>query len=147
MKSKTKCSTCFSETIRKTMKEMGSEKSKPQVIAISAKRTIDEHPSCRKQLERPQERIPIDEKYWIVWSSKSLRLFRSKPCVVRVFFSKRQPETSGWRKKLQTILQERIHVAPHLGSPQQFDDYIELEIKNPRFLLALLYDRVANFLD
>ena len=144
---KTKCSQWFSETIRKTMKEMGSEKSKPQVIAISAKRTVDNHPQCRKELERPQERIQLDEKYWIVWSSKSLRLFRSKPCVVRVFFSKRRPETSGWKKKLQSVLQERIHVAPQLGQAQPFDDYIELEIKNPRFLLALLYDRVANFLD
>ena len=144
---KTKCSQWFSETIRKTMKEMGSQKTKPQVIAISAKRTIVEHPTCKKQLERPQERIPLDDKYWIVWSSKSLRLFRSKPCVVRVFFSKRQPETLGWKKKLESILQERIHVAPQLGKAQPFDDYLELEIKNPRFILALLYDRAANFLD
>jgi hypothetical protein len=147
--SKKTCSALFSETIRKTMKEMGAEKSRPQVIAISAKRTIKEHPGCKRYLERKQERVPLDEKHWVVWSSKSFRLHRSKPCSIRVFFSKKAttPTTTTWKKNLKKLLQERLGLMARLGEDTTKEDYIEVLMTDPSLILSLLNHRVAGFLD
>lgn len=143
------CSALFSETIRKTMKEMGAEKSRPQVIAISAKRTIKEHPKCKRYLERKQERIALDGKHWVVWSSKSFRLHRSKPCSIRVFFSKKGTPTSGWKKHLKQLLRERLGLTARFGTEKvgNGDNYIEIVITDPKLILSLLNHRVAGFLD
>jgi hypothetical protein len=146
--SKKTCSALFSETIRKTMKQMGAEKSRPQVIAISAKRTIKEHPGCKRYLERKQERIALDEKHWVVWSSKSFRLHRSKPCSIRVFFSKKAPPTSAWKKHLKQLLQERLGLTARIGKENVGEDnYVEVVITDPKLILSLLNHRVAGFLD
>lgn len=145
---KKKCSALFSETIRKTMKQMGAEKSRPQVIAISAKRTIKDHPECKRYLDRPQERIPLDEKHWVVWSSKSFRLHRSKPCSIRVFFSKKAAPSHGWKQNLKQLLRERLGLTPRLGKQSGGgENYIELVITDPTLILSLLNHRVAGFLD
>lgn len=145
---KNTCSQWFSETIRDTMKEMGREKSRPQVIAISAKRTIKKHPECKRYLDRPQTRIALDEKHWIVWSSKSFRLYRSQPCAIRIFFSKRKPSSTTWKKTLRTILQERLGISYiRFGTPQEKDNYLEIPIHDPTLILSILNHRVANFLD
>lgn len=146
---KTECSQWFSETIRDTMKEMGHEKSRPQVIAISAKRTIKNHPSCKRYLDRPQERIQLDDKHWILWSSKSFRLHRDQPCALRIFFSKRKPHSTMWKKNLQKIIKERLGVS--LGRvgmmPMEQENYLEIPLENPKLILSILNHRVANFLD
>lgn len=132
------------------MEEMGKEKTRPQVIAISARRTIGEHPECKRYLQRKQERIPLDDRHWIIWSSKSFRLHRSKPCSIRVFFSKRKPPSSQWKKTLKAIIQDRLGVAISLKNvvvPEKDDNFIEISIENPRFILSLLNHRVAGFLD
>lgn len=148
MNGKKKCSQFFSETIRNTMKEMGAEKTRPQVIAISAKRTIKTHPECKKYLDRPQEKIKLDEKYWILWSSKSFRLYRSKPCSIRIFFSKRKPPSTIWKNTLRKVLKERLQLIPRLGdSIQEQENYLEIPITDPKLILSLLNHRVANFLD
>lgn len=144
------CSQWFSETIRDTMKQMGREKTRPQVIAISAKRTIKEHPECKRYLQRPQTKIALDEKHWIVWSSKSFRLHRSQPCTIRIFFSKRKPypTTTTWKKTLRTILQERLGVSSlRFETPKEKDNYLEIPIHNPSLILSILNHRVANFID
>jgi len=145
---KKKCSALFSETIRDTMKEMGAEKSRPQVIAISAKRTIKDHPECKRYLDRPQERIPLDEKHWVVWSSKSFRLHRSKPCSIRVFFSKKAPVSYVWKTSLKRLLKERLGGTPRLGKQSGGgDNFVEVIITDPTLILSLLNHRVAGFLD
>lgn len=145
---KKKCSTFFSETIRKTMEEMGAEKSRPQVIAISAKRAIKEHPECRRFLERKQERIDLDEKHWIFWSSKSFRLHRSKPCTIRIFFSKKAPPSHTWKKILKQILHDRLALTTQLAKETLTgDNYLEIVLTNPKLILSLLNHRVAGFLD
>lgn len=143
------CSALFSQTIRKTMKEMGAEKSRPQVIAISAKRTIKEHPKCRRYLERKQERITLDEKHWVVWSSKSFRLHRSKPCAIRVFFRKKATPTTAWKTALKQLLRERLGLTARFGTEIIGDEnnYIEIVISDPKLILSLLNHRVAGFLD
>lgn len=144
------CSALFSETIRKTMKEMGAEKSRPQVIAISAKRTIKEYPKCKRFLERKQERITLDGKHWVVWSSKSFRLYRSKPCSIRVFFSKKATPTSAWKSTLKQLLRERLGLSSaQIGKEKQQtgDNYLEVIIDDPKLILSLLNHRVAGFLD
>ena len=141
------CSALFSETIRKTMKEMGAEKSRPQVVAISAKRTIKEHPGCKRYLERKQEKIALDEKHWVVWSSKSFRLHRSKPCSIRVFFSKKAAPTSTWRKNLKKLFQDRLGLTARIGKERTEENYIEVLISDPTLILSLLNHRVAGFLD
>lgn len=145
--SKKKCSALFSETIRKTMEEMGSQKSRPQVIAISAKRTIKTHPECKRYLDRPQERIPLDEKHWIFWSSKSFRLHRSKPCSIRIFYRKKTPPSNVWKKTLKQVLQERLRLIPRFGKETHDDNYIEIIMTDPTLILSLLNHRVAGFLD
>lgn len=148
MNGKKKCSLLFSETIRNTMKEMGAEKTRPQVIAISAKRTIKNYPECKKYLDRPQEKITLDDKHWIMWSSKSFRLYRSQPCSIRIFFSKRKPSSTMWKKTLRAILKERLQVIPKLGtSIQEKENYLEIPITDPKLILTILHHRVANFLD
>lgn len=142
------CSALFSETIRKTMKEMGAEKSRPQVIAISAKRTIKEHPKCKRYLERKQERIALDGKHWVVWSSKSFRLYRSKPCSIRVFFSKKATATTAWKSILKQLLRERLGLTAQLGKESLAgDNFVEIIITDPKLILSLLNHRVASFLD
>lgn len=143
------CSALFSETIRKTMKEMGAEKSRPQVIAISAKRTINENPKCKRFLERKQERITLDGKHWVVWSSKSFRLHRSKPCSIRVFFSKKATPTSAWKSTLKQLLRQRLGLSSaQIGKEKQTgDNYLEVIIDDPKLILSLLNHRVAGFLD
>lgn len=147
--SKKTCSALFSETIRKTMKQMGAEKSRPQVIAISAKRTIKEHPGCKRFLERKQERIALDEKHWVVWSSKSFRLHRSQPCSIRVFFSKKVAPTNAWKTNLRKLIQERLGLTARIGkeSGNGGDNYVEVVITDPKLILSLLNHRVAGFLD
>jgi len=143
---KTECSALFSETIRKTTKEMGREKSRPQVIAISAKRTIKDHPGCRKFLDRPHEKIQLDDSHWIVWSSKSFRLHRSKPCSLRIFFKK--SATATWKPHLKKVLKERLGVnVVRLGTEKRADNYIEVIVNDPKLVLAMLNHRVAGFLD
>lgn len=145
---KKRCSSFFSETIRNTMEEMGSEKTRPQVIAISAKRTIKNHPECKKYLDRPQQKVRLDDKHWIVWSSKSFRLHRSKPCSIRIFFSKKAPPSSIWRLNLKKVLQERLGVSVvRLGGEQEKDNYLEVVVSDPKLLMSILNHRVANFLD
>ena len=149
---KKSCSALFSETIRKTMKEMGAEKSRPQVIAISAKRTIKDHPGCKRFLERKQERIALDGKHWVVWSSKSFRLHRSKPCSVRVFFSKKAAPTGNrWRTGLKKLLSKRLGLtAAQIGKETASggdNNYVEVVITDPKLILSLLNHRVAGFLD
>lgn len=159
MNTKKKCSALFSETIRQTMKEMGGQKTRPQVIAISAKRTISNHPECRKFLERPQQKIRLDDTHWIIWSSKSFRLHRSKPCSIRIFFNKKAPTPSSnnkWKTQLKHILQEKIGICPRFGkdaiiptnnSSGSSNNYMEIVITDPNLILALLNKRVAGFLD
>jgi hypothetical protein len=129
------------------MGEMGREKTRPQVIAISAKRTIRDHPTCRRFLDRPQERVALDDKHWVVWSSKSFRLYRSQPCTLRIFFSKRMPPSSAWKKNLSTLLRERLGVAFSPRGVVGKENYLEVPLPNPRLVLAVLNHRVANFLD
>lgn len=146
---KKKCSKWFSETIRDTMKEMGAEKTRPQVIAISAKRTIADHPGCKRYLDRPQQKIRLDGKHWIVWSSKSFRLHRSPShSTIRVFFLKKSPPSTTWKPKLKKILQERLDLSSvKLGKEKKTDEYLEIVMTDPKLILALLQNRVANFLD
>lgn len=146
---KKECSYLFSQTIRKTMKAMGAEKSRPQVIAISAKRTIQEHPGCKRFLDRPQERIPLDAKHWVVWSSKSFRLHRSEPCSIRVFFRKNAPPSRAWKPTLKRILRERLGLTTlRLGKETRAgENYLEVAVADPRLILSLLNHRVAGFLD
>lgn len=145
------CSALFSETIRKTMKEMGAEKSRPQVIAISAKRTIEQHPGCRKYLERPQQKVELDPKHWVVWSSKSFRMHRSKPSSIRIFFRKTAPPTArtAWRASLKRLLGERLGLATvRLGKESGTkENYLEIVMTDPKLVLSLLNHRVAGFLD
>lgn len=150
MSGKKKCNQFFSATIRDTMKEMGAEKTRPQVIAISAKRTIQNHPECKKYLDRPQEKIMLDENHWIFWSSKSFRLYRSQPCSLRIFFSKRKisTKTTTWKKTLRSLLQDRLHIVPRLGKTvEEKDGYWNIPLTDPTLILTLLHQRVANFLD
>jgi len=148
MNNKKKCSAFFSKTIRDTMKEMGAEKSRPQVIAISAKRTIKNHPECKKYLDRPQQKIKLDEKHWIIWSSKSFRLHRSQPCSIRIFFSKKAPPSSKWKSSLKTILNEKLGIPiGKMGKEQEKENYLEIIVDNPKLILSLLNHRVAGFLD
>jgi hypothetical protein len=130
------------------MEEMGAEKSRPQVIAISAKRTIKNHPECKKYLDRPQQKIKLDEKHWIIWSSKSFRLHRSQPCSIRIFFSKKAPPSTKWKSSLKTILNEKLGIPiGKMGKEQEKDNYLEIIVDNPKLILALLNHRVAGFLD
>ena len=128
---------------------MGAQKSRPQVIAISAKRTIKEHPGCKRYLERKQERITLDGKHWVVWSSKSFRLHRSQPCSIRVFYSKKAPPSSVWKKNLKHLLQERLGLTVRIGkeSVDGGDNFVEVIITDPKLILSLLNHRVAGFLD
>lgn len=147
---KKKCSQWFSNTIRDTMKEMGKQKSRPQVIAISAKRTIKDHPECKRYLDRPQEKIVLDDKHWVFWSSKSFRLYRGRPCAIRIFFSKRAEPTSQWKKTLPSLLRGRLGLSSLKKFPDAHaisDDYLEIPLSDPNLILALLHHRVANFLD
>lgn len=145
---KKKCSTFFSQKIRDTMKQMGAEKSRPQVIAISAKRTIKNHPECKRYLDRPQQKIKLDEKHWVVWSSKSFRLHRSQPCSIRIFFSKKAPPSSTWKSSLKNLLHEKLGISiGKLGKEHEKDNYLEIIVDNPKLILSLLNHRVAGFLD
>lgn len=144
---KQKCSQWFSETIRETMKEMGREKSRPQVIAISAKRTMKEHPECKRFLDRPQQKIKLDEKHWIVWSSKSFRLYRSSPSSLRVFFLKRASPSMQWKQALRQLFHERLGISLPVSSVTVQDNFLEIPINNPKLILSILKHRVANFLD
>jgi len=145
---KKRCLAFFSGTIRETMKEMGAEKSRPQVIAISAKRTIKDHPECKRYLDRPQQKIKLDEKHWVVWSSKSFRLYRSQPCSIRVFFSKKAPPSLAWKSGLKKLLHEKLGIpVGKLGKEQEKENYLEIPIDNPKLILSLLNHRVAGFLD
>lgn len=143
---KKECSALFSDTIRKTMKEMGAEKSRPQVIAISAKRTIKDHPGCKRFLDRPQQKIELGGNHWVVWSSKSFRLHRSQPCSIRIFFKKNGE--SVWKSNLKKILKERLGVSVVRFGPENIEkNYIEIVIADPELILSLLNHRVAGFLD
>lgn len=150
--SKKQCNKWFSETIRENMIAMGKEKTRPQIIAISAKKTMVAHPECTKYLYRPLQKIQLDEKHWIFWSSKSIRLYRNKPCVIRIFFSKRQPLTLQWKKVLQSLIFDKTGVHPRFSTTNisySNDDgnFFEIPITNPKIILALLSNRVASFLD
>lgn len=144
---KRKCSEWFSETIRETMKEMGREKSRPQVIAISAKRTMKNHPQCKRYLDRPQQKITLDDKHWIVWSSKSFRLYRSSPSSIRIFFLKRASPSTQWKQTLRHLLQDRFGISVPLSSVTVHDNFLEIPLHNPKVILSILKHRVANFLD
>lgn len=147
---KQQCAKLFSATIRDTMKEMGAEKTRPQVIAISAKRAIKKNPGCAKHLARPQERVWLDDdkKHYVVWSSKSFRLYRGQPCVLRVFSLKRGGSSTAWKASLRALLEDRLGVQtrtmPIVG---RGDNYVELALDNPKLILAVLNKRVAGFLD
>lgn len=141
------CTSWFSETIRETTKKMGAEKTRPQIIAISAKRTIKMHPECKRYLERRQERIWLDEGHWIYWSSKSFRLYRESPCAIRVFFSKRKPPSSQWKKSLREVIHDRLGVVFRIKKEESKDNYMEIPMDNARLIMSLLSHRVAGFLD
>ena len=147
---KKQCNAWFSETIRKNFKEVGKEKTRPQVIAISAKETIRNHPECKRYLDRPQKKIVLDDKHWIFWSSKSFRMHRNKPCSLRIFFSKKALPSNKWKSALRTLFQQKWGIAtrwPNSFAEDGTTNYIEMEIQNPKLILSILTDRVASFLD
>ena len=147
------CSQLFSQTIKTNMRKMGSEKSRPQVIAISAKDTIRSHPKCKKYLDRPQEKISLSDKHWIYWFSKSFRIYHDKPSCIRVFFYRRVQPTHLWKQELRRVLKEKLGLTT-LDVPKQTitsetnsNNYFEIPLQNPKTILTILNKRVANFLD
>ena len=151
---KSNCQRHFSEKIRTLMTKMKGEKTRPQIIAISAKQTIREHPECAPYLERPkkekEERVMLSPRYYILMSSKSFRLYHDRPSVIRVFFLRREPEDKRWKKALRDFIIERFRVAIPLRDPtiQNGDNFVEIDISScPDLLFQIMRSRVATFLD
>lgn len=152
-KMKKACQERFSEKIRELMKRYGHEKTRPQIIAISARETMENHPECRRFLSRPPkktQRIQLTPKYHIFLSSKSFRILHDSPSYLRVFFVLRQPDDTRWKSKLALTLRHIFGICPSdlntvIG---RGTNYIDLDVSSsPAFLFHVLHSRVANFLD
>jgi len=142
------CRKLFSERIGENMRRMGHEKSRAAVIAISAGQVTKENPGCASVLSRPKERVKITDRYYIVMTSASFRIFRKRPNALRVFFLKKQPDDAKWRTDLRKILKEKIGVAPPLARVAgRGENYIEFQIDSPAFWYNVLRHRYGVFLD
>lgn len=143
-----KCRQIFSTKIGENMRKMRHEKTRPQIIAISARETVSEYSQCKRFLDRPKERIELVHGFFIYMSSKSFRLYRSKPCCIRIFFNKSADlESSSWWKILKQLIMERFHIVIKKKPIVNYEKYIEMVIEPPALIIEILRKRIANFLD
>lgn len=144
-----KCRGYFSLKIGENMRKMGKEKTRPQVIAISAKDTVDEHPECKRFLSRPKEKVELKPGIFLHLSSKSFRLYRNKPCYIRIFFLQKAVDDGKWQTPLRKVILEKFgaRLPRVLKVNESGKGYLEILLDNPQLMVEIIKKRVANFLD
>lgn len=146
------CRGYFSLKIGENMRKMGKEKTRPQVIAISARDTVAEHPECKRILQKPKEKSELLSGIFVEMSSKSFRLHRNKPCSLRIFFLKDGKEgvsKGKWMIPLRRVMQEKFGARLPRRIPVISDGkgYIEVPLDDAHLILEIIRRRIANFLD